>query len=312
VQPGSSSTRWRFFYQIVVKAYPRDFRSQFEQPALEYFDDMIRDAAHEGRVVSGVAISAIADTTLCVISQRFSQIRRFFIGSDPKTANRRHVFLVLLAVLVLGIGGYILANPVKQLLIDKDVRDKAAKESLSTNSDFAATTAAFVNTYVESKYYGGTDPNVGYDSPYAQQDETQQDFVHHEDGSQAVPTSVQSLKQAIQKAYHSTVPGFDPLICSKVAPTKVEYDSIYRDSPTTVSQYAAFSYADSDRKNIVRYDLRLDQSETRDGDWKISAVYCLSAETEDLANRPFILDNEAFFKGVAKRMGDVNNHSFVP
>jgi hypothetical protein len=312
VRRGSNSNRWRFFYRIVVKAYPRKFRSQFEQPILEYFDDMTRDAALEGRVVSGVAMSAIADTSRCVIDQRFNQLRHFFRGSDSTTINRRHAVLAILIVLTLGIGGYILANPVKQLIIDKDVRDKAAEESFNTNSDFTATVADFVNSYVESKYYGGVNSDVGYDSPHAQQEELQKDFIHGKDGSQEVAANIPSLKQVIQNIYHSTVPGFDPLICSKVAPTKVEYDSIYRDSNSAVSQYVAFSYPGSDRKNVVRYDLRLDQSETKDGEWKIRDAYCVSDEAEDLPDRPFILNLEVFYGGSIKRMGDVNNHSFAP
>ena len=272
---------WRFAHQVIIRAYPHDYRSRYGQPAKQLFNDILRDAADNGRVRS-VAVSALADTLRGGICERTEQIRVFFVGKEPRHARSRRKAAIILGIILIALAAAaaVAWKPISEAITNANIRRQEATTSKVSNFGYGDVTANFVNDYVMAKYYADKRVDVGYDSPHAQSETTIETYAYNNTQSTKIKEHIPGLKQTINGLYASTDQGFDPLICGKEAPTKVRFTDRQLIAGMA-SQTVIFSYGDSDRQNLVRYDLRLDQSESDLGEWKIQSVNCLSADAQE-------------------------------
>jgi hypothetical protein len=311
-RPLSSTQYW---YHRLVRLYPREFRHQSEHELTTLFDDLYHEASQRPPGERQAAIArAYADTLAAVGREQFDTLMSRLTKQEPtmdthspKSFMARHRLSIIisttliaglsLASLVTDFWGYNGPVAYAKRIVAEGLE---ADGLLLMPGNWEGVTANFVADYVQAKYYGDQRHDVGYQSRYAVQPQTKVVDGH--------PYTAYGLEQMVAFKYASMEPGFDPLTCSTQPPVAVRYTLEPVDRAGSAGVVAAFSYADSNAPDLVRYDLRLDQSQSQPGHWKVTQVDCLTLNNQ--ANHPYKLADEP---NPNKRKWDERfNRSFGP
>ncbi len=276
--PIQSLTRLQRLYRQLVVFYPTAFRRQYESLLVQLFDDMYRDGQSSPPSQRRRALAhAFTDTLQGALREHYQQlIRKGAMNTQPQSFWARHRLALIITggVIVIGLAS-LLTNlwdyngPVNRL--ERVIADGQRIEQLadSNNTGWDNVAANFVADYIQAKYYGNKRTDVGYRSIHAAQTHTTKDGT------------MPGLEQNTHGQYSSMAPNFDPLTCSTQAPISVRYIRESDFAPGFASMIADFRYAPNGPDNLVRYQLMLNQERSRNGDWQIIGVDCLSLEGQD-------------------------------
>lgn len=293
--------QWEGRYAALLSLFPGDFRKEYAPLSLQLFSDMLHDAyrekpEHAGTVISKLFLEAATD----LIREQSKSIVNKLIGKKTSMKNNQTPFhirnrmpLMIAggAVIVLGVvsvltGFWGYNGPVAYLQRVLQYGSQSELAAASTNQGLEDVAANFVNDYVQAKYYGDKRTDVGYASTHA---------------NKAGEDKQESLEAATKRLYSSVQPGFDLLTCSTQAPSSVHF------STGENGVVAAFKYPGSDNINRVTYRMRLDQSKSVHGDWKVTQVICTSLDEQ--ANHPYVLTRD---ENVSPEYSNRNDRTYAP
>ncbi|HSX02671.1 MAG TPA: hypothetical protein VLI05_05165 [Candidatus Saccharimonadia bacterium] len=308
----SPAQRW---YRHLLYLYPASFRREYARELALLFDDLYREASQRSVGQRHLAITqAYVDTLVSAGREQFNNFIRRLTKQEPTMERpsstsflaRHRLSLTVSATLIIGLGlaslvtdfwGYNGPVAYAKRIITEGLE---ADGLLPMPDTWDGVTASFVADYVQAKYYGDQRADVGYQSRYALQRHTR--VV---DGRAYTDPG---LEQLVAWTYASMEHNFDPLTCSTQPPVAVRYTLEPVDRAGSAGVVAAFSYAGSSSPNLVRYDLRLDQSQSKPGSWKITQVDCLTLDSQP--SRPYVLTGESTMN--KRKWTERLNRSFGP
>jgi hypothetical protein len=283
--------QWRGRYASLLTLFPAEFRHDYAPLSLQLFTDILQETYEEAPTkINGVIGSIFMETAANIIREQAKSIVNKFIGNNTSMTSKSHFYshrnlglaAATIAVLLIGVlsiyGGFWgYSGPIaymKRVIQAGITQERIAS---STNFNQEEVTAKFVNGFVQSAYYNGNQSNVGYKSIYADQDHT----MTSSGGKLQV-----GLADSIHTKYASMQAGFDPLTCSTQPPTSVRFLPGEYSNDGSTSVVALFTYANSSTPNRVTYDLHLNQSKSRHGNWLVDDVDCTSLD--DQITKPYL------------------------
>ncbi len=285
-------TRAQHLYRALTGLYPAAFRHSYAKLMIQLFDDIYQDLqalpppTARLRLASLFldALASIGREQAATIKDRLN-LRNPIVDQTPRPflARHRRAFIISgTIVLLLGIasaltGFWSYNGPVGYLT--RVVQDGVNDEKLaagSGNTGWDDVTANFVGDYIQAHYYGDHRTDVGVHSPHAYH------LTYVDQGK----TFTQSLGENLNDSYAYKDPNFDDITCSTQPPTGVRYIHEGEDGRGSARMVAAFSYAGQTEPNLVEYFLRLDQTRSTNGDWKVSDINCLSLSLQP--QRPYV------------------------
>ncbi len=280
--------RW---FNLLVRLFPTDYQRNYGDLTMQLFADIYRDAAlgPPGRALPTLT-RAIVDTIIGIGQQHYlsKQTRLMKKTAKPNFYSRHRTALLSTsaAIIILSLASVLTgfwtyrgpAGYIQRIIAGGLEIEKYAGSNNAGEDDI---TAFFVNDYIQAHYYGDKRTDVGTSSPHAFR-------LTYTDHGQ---TFTQSLAENLNTAYATKQADFDDITCSTQAPVAVKY--IHRGSSglgqaTTI---AAFYYPNQTEPNLVEYYLRLDPTNSPQGDWKVANITCLSRSLQ--SNRPYTTALEA-------------------
>jgi hypothetical protein len=266
--------------RLIILAYPPEFRRRYSQELLMLIQDIRRDSQSsppawrvylQARALSDLAGGAIYERLQALLENITAKDTPVKTSQSPSFYRRHRQSLLItgaaltaliVSSVILGFWSY--GGPGGYAVRVVQIGQAAMRYEGNWNAGWDDVTANFVADYVAAKYHDSGRTDVGYKSPHA----------------------ASQLEAATKETYSSMEPSFDPVLCSQQAPTSVKYIRERVTQPGYASIVAAFGYSDGSPTNLVRYDLDLDLSKSKQGDWKISQIQCLSLDA--MPSKPYV------------------------
>lgn len=289
--------RWESRFAALLSFFPRDFRKEYAPLSLQLFSDLLHDAYRErpqyakaliGKMFLEAAADLVREQSKSLINKLTRKKRPMSNPPAPFYVRKRMplgigsgiVVALAIASLVTGFWGY--NGPVAYFGRAIGTGMQIEKVGQSNNYGQADVAANFVNDYVQAKYYGDKRTDVGLNSIHADQ-------------AHVIKFMGRSYQQGLEldtkRLYETMQPDFDMLTCSTQAPTSVHFRDAENGAIGYTSVVAEFRYANSSTINEVTYNLRLDQSRSTVGTWKVSQVVCTSLNEQQ--DKPYTLSNSS-------------------